>query len=66
MKGTELNMKNILILFGGESSEHEVSEISAENVIKALDREKYNPVTVGITKYGKWYLYEGDTEKISG
>lgn len=66
MKGTELNMKNILILFGGESSEHEVSEISAENVIKALDREKYNPVTVGITKDGKWYLYEGDTEKISG
>lgn len=59
-------MKNILILFGGESSEHEVSEISAENVLKAIDRKKYNPVTVGITKEGKWYLYEGNTEKLSG
>lgn len=57
-------MKNVLVLFGGESSEHEVSEISAQNVLKALNKEKYNPITVGITKDGKWYLYEGAVENI--
>ena len=56
--------ENLLLLFGGESTEHEVSEMSASNVIEAVNREKYNLITVGITKEGKWYLYQGGTEKI--
>ncbi len=47
---------NVGILFGGKSAEHEVSLQSAKNVIDALDRDKYNPVLIGIDKSGKWLL----------
>jgi D-alanine-D-alanine ligase len=43
------------IIFGGKSTEHEVSLMSAKNVIAALDREKYDPVLIGIGKDGTWY-----------
>lgn len=59
-----MSKENLLLLFGGESTEHEVSEMSAVNVIEAVNREKYNVITVGITKEGKWYLYQGATESI--
>lgn len=42
------------IIFGGRSAEHEVSIQSARNVFAALDREKYEPVLIGITKKGQW------------
>jgi D-alanine-D-alanine ligase len=42
------------VIFGGRSSEHEVSLVSATSVIQALDKEKYEVVPVGITKEGKW------------
>jgi D-alanine-D-alanine ligase len=42
------------VLFGGRSSEHEVSLVSAASVLKALDREKYEVVPIGITKEGGW------------
>lgn len=42
------------ILFGGKSVEHEVSLRSAENVVAALDRRKYEPVLIGIDKSGRW------------
>ncbi len=57
-------MKRIGIIFGGRSGEHEVSLMSAASVLKALNREKFIPVTIGITKKGKWLLYEGPEEKI--
>jgi len=44
------------ILFGGKSAEHEVSLQSAKNVIDAIDKEKYDPVLIGINKEGKWLL----------
>jgi D-alanine-D-alanine ligase len=44
------------ILFGGKSAEHEVSLQSARNVLEALDREKYDPVLIGIGKDGRWLL----------
>jgi D-alanine-D-alanine ligase len=44
------------ILFGGQSTEHEVSLQSAKNVIEAIDREKFEPVLIGIDKTGRWYL----------
>lgn len=56
--------KNVLFLFGGESSEHEVSCISAYNVLKAADTEIYNIYMIGITKDGRWLYYDGDLEKI--
>lgn len=44
------------ILFGGKSAEHEVSLQSAKNVYDAINREKYNPLLIGIDKSGKWLL----------
>ena len=50
------NKKTVVILFGGQSSEHDVSLVSAKNVIGNIDTNKYFVLTVGITKEGKWML----------
>ena len=47
---------SLLILFGGVSSEHEVSCISAASVIDHINSEKYEINTIGITKEGNWFL----------
>ncbi len=52
--------QTVCVIFGGKSSEHEVSCISAYNIISKLNREKYKILTVGITKEGESYLYTGD------
>lgn len=44
------------VLFGGKSSEHEVSLQSARNVIDAIDKTKYEVVPIGIDKTGRWFL----------
>jgi len=49
------------ILFGGKSAEHEVSLISAKNVIEALDPQKYDVFLIGIDKTGEWRLRDGYT-----
>lgn len=49
-----MSKKNIAIIFGGRSSEHEISCISAGGVLSALDRSKYNPTLIGITRDGRW------------
>lgn len=46
--------KTIAVLFGGQSSEHEVSCMSAVTVISNIDKEKYEQVFIGITKKGEW------------
>lgn len=56
--------KNIAIVFGGRSGEHEVSLMSATSVIKTIDKEKYNVIPLGITKEGRWMLYSGTFDKI--
>ena len=47
----------ILVLFGGCSSEHEVSLQSAHGVLTHMDPERYCPIPVGITREGAWYVY---------
>ena len=44
------------ILFGGRSGEHEVSLTSAQGIIKAIDKDKYDVVPIGITKEGRWMV----------
>ncbi len=44
------------IVFGGKSAEHEVSLQSAKSVLNALDRDKYEPILIGIDKDGSWQL----------
>ena len=51
--------KNVVVIFGGDSSEHDVSCLSATTVIKNMDTEKYNVILVGITKEGRWLLVDG-------
>ena len=48
--------KNLGILFGGRSCEHEVSVTSATSILKAIDRDKYNVHLIGIDKSGHWHL----------
>ncbi|HVI42973.1 MAG TPA: D-alanine--D-alanine ligase family protein [Anaerovoracaceae bacterium] len=52
------------IIFGGRSGEHEISLMSATSVIKAINKEKFIPVYIGITKEGNWLLYDGPVDKI--
>ena len=52
------------VIFGGKSSEYEVSLASCYSVLENIDKEKYEIVKIGITKEGKWYLYEGENENI--
>ena len=56
--------KNVCVIFGGKSPEHDISLKSVTSVINNLDKQKYDITKIGITKDGKWYLYTGDTAKI--
>ncbi len=53
------------IICGGKSSEHEISCISANGILNAIDRSKFEPVLIGITKSGKWLLLPDDTTFIT-
>lgn len=48
--------KSLLVLFGGVSSEHEVSCVSASSVLKHINKDKYDIYSIGITKEGNWLL----------
>ncbi|EHQ89926.1 D-alanine--D-alanine ligase family protein [Desulfosporosinus youngiae] len=45
----------VVLLFGGRSGEHEVSLNSAHSIYKAIDRNRYNVETIGISKQGQWF-----------
>ncbi len=53
---------NIAVFFGGRSTEHEISVISANQAMAAIDRDKYNVIPVYITKQGRWYTGEALTD----
>ena len=54
----------LCVIFGGKSAEHYVSLRSAFGVLTHLDLEKYSLVRLGVTKEGKWYIFEGKNEEI--
>ena len=56
--------KTVAILFGGCSSEYDVSLVSATSVIKNIKKDKYNLLMIGITRDGDFYLYNGDVNNI--
>lgn len=58
--------KTVLVVFGGVSSEHDISLISARGVIGNLDTEQYNLMMMGITREGKSYLYDGPLDLLDG
>jgi len=49
-------MIKVGIIFGGKSVEHEISLLSAQNILESLDRDKYEPIVIYIDKEGKWLL----------
>ena len=54
--------KNLVVLFGGQSSEHVVSCMSVLNVAANIDRELYNVYLVGITEEGRWLYVDSEKE----
>lgn len=58
-------MKNLLLIFGGQSSEHAVSRKSCASLIPYVDREKFRLSTVGITRKGEWFLTQATPEQIA-
>lgn len=46
----------VAVLFGGKSAEHEISLISARNIVEAMDKRKYEIVAIGIDKTGRWFF----------
>ena len=57
-----MNKKNIVVIFGGNSSEHQVSCVSSQTIIKNIDTDLYNIILVGITKEGKWLFVDSVDE----
>jgi D-alanine-D-alanine ligase len=55
----------LLIIFGGMSSEHEVSCLSAASILHHINRDIYSIHTLGITKKGRWILTEATPERIA-
>lgn len=63
----------VAIIFGGRSTEHQISLLSAQNVYKSLNQDLFEPILIGIDKKGKWHYNENsiqlltsnDPEKIS-
>jgi D-alanine-D-alanine ligase len=55
----------IAVVFGGRSSEHAISCVTAGSVLKAIDRDRYDVVPVGITTDGRWVLESGDPERLA-
>lgn len=57
-------MKNLLVIFGGRSSEYEVSLRSAAFVLRSVPRDQYNILKLGITSDGCWLLFDGEIDDI--
>ena len=53
-----MNKKNLVVIFGGNSSEHQVSCISSQTIIKNIDTDLYNVLLVGITREGQWLFVD--------
>ena len=55
----------VAVLFGGRSSEHAVSCVTAAGVLGAINKDKYEVIPIGIAKSGQWVLAAGDTAQWS-
>lgn len=61
-----MNKKTVAVLFGGQSSEHEVSCVSATTIIKSINEDHYKIIIIGITKEGKWLKVDSVEDITSG
>lgn len=59
-----MNKKRIAVIFGGNSTEYEVSLQSAYSVLENINTDKFDIIPIGITRSGNWYHYTGEKENI--
>ena len=55
----------VAVVFGGRSSEHAVSCISAGSVLRVIDRDAFDVVPIGISREGRWVLAADEPEKLA-
>ena len=63
--GSSTRKPRVAVVFGGRSGEHAISCVTAGSVLRAIDRERYDVVPVGITRDGRWVLESGDPERLA-
>src|SRR3954470_3528475 len=61
LHGVNGSRHRVAVVFGGTSSEHGVSCLTAAGVLSALDRDRYDPIGVGITRSGRWVVVDDQT-----
>jgi D-alanine-D-alanine ligase len=60
----ESRKPRVAVVFGGRSSEHGISCVTAGSVLQVIDREVYDVVPIGIATDGRWVLESGETERL--
>ncbi len=60
-----LRRPRVAVVFGGRSTEHAISCVSAGSVLQAIDRHRYDVVPIGITRQGRWVLVSDEPEKLA-
>jgi D-alanine-D-alanine ligase len=60
----EPSRPRVAVVFGGRSSEHAISCVSAGSVLAAIDRDRYDVVPIGITRDGRWVLEADDADRL--
>lgn len=61
-----MDRKTVAVIFGGKSSEYEVSLLSAASILRNIPEDQYHILKIGITKEGRWLWYEGPIDDIEG
>src|SRR4051812_45146380 len=61
---TQPRKPRVAIVFGGRSSEHAISCVTAGSVLDAIDRTAYDVIPIGIAADGRWVLESGDSERL--
>ena len=56
---------HVIVIFGGESAEHDVSCVTAAHVLRALDPQRYDVTTIAISRKGEWMLAESAMAALS-
>jgi D-alanine-D-alanine ligase len=62
---TSLRKTRVAVVFGGRSTEHAISCVSAASILAALDPDEFEVVPIGITREGKWVLTSGDPAQLA-
>lgn len=60
------NKLSVAIIYGGKSVEHQISINSAKNIFEYIDRDKYDPIAIGISPKGDWFLKDTIDDKFDG